>query len=157
MKILALHGINLNMFGLRDSAHYGTASLADIDTALQRLATELGVTLECFQTNDEGKMCERIHQAVLDRSAGVLINAGAWSHTSLAIADALAILRCPLVEVHMSNIFAREAVRHQSYIAPLARGQICGLGIHSYLLGLRALVELAQEAQKEQDSDISII
>ena len=157
MKLLALHGINLNMFDLRDSAHYGTASLADIDTAMLHLASELGVTLECFQTNDEGKMCERIHKAVLERTSGVLINAGAWSHTSLAIADALAILRCPLVEVHMSNIYAREAVRHQSYIAPLARGQICGLGIHSYLLGLRALVELAREAQSDLDSDISII
>ena len=157
MKLVALHGINLNMFGLRDTTLYGTASLADIDTALQRLAAELGVTLECFQTNDEGKMCERIHQAVLERCAGVLINAGAWSHTSLAIADALAILRCPVVEVHMSNVYAREPARHQSYIAPLARGQVCGLGIHSYLLGLRGLVELAHEAQKEQDSDISII
>ena len=157
MKLVALHGINLNMFGLRDATHYGTASLADIDTALQRLAAELGVTLECFQTNDEGKMCERIHQAVLDRTSGVLINAGAWTHTSLAIADALAIVRCPIVEVHMSNIYAREPFRHRSYIAPLARGQICGLGIHSYLLGLRALVELAREAQLESDSEISII
>ena len=157
MKLLALHGINLNMFGLRDSAHYGTASLADIDTALQHLAGELGVTLESFQTNDEGKMCERIHKAVLERTSGVLINAGAWSHTSLAIADALAILRCPVVEVHMSNIYAREPVRHRSYIAPLARGQISGLGIHSYLLGLRALTELAREVQSDLDSDISII
>ena len=157
MKLLALHGINLNMFGLRDSAHYGTASLADIDTALQHLAGELGVTLESFQTNDEGKMCERIHKAVLERTSGVLINAGAWAHTSLAIADALAILRCPVVEVHMSNIYAREPVRHRSYIAPLARGQISGLGIHSYLLGLRALMELAREAQSDLDSDISII
>ena len=157
MKLLALHGINLNMFGLRDSAHYGTASLADIDTALQHLAGELGVTLESFQTNDEGKMCERIHKAVLERTSGVLINAGAWSHTSLAIADALAILRCLVVEVHMSNIYAREPVRHRSYIAPLARGQISGLGIHSYLLGLRALTELAREVQSDLDSDISII
>ena len=157
MKLLVLHGINLNMFGLRDSAHYGTASLADIDTALQHLASELGVTLESFQTNDEGKMCERIHKAVLERTSGVLINAGAWAHTSLAIADALAILRCPVVEVHMSNIYAREPARHHSYIAPLARGQISGLGIHSYLLGLRALTELAREVQSDLDSDISII
>lgn len=157
MKLLVLHGVNLNMFGLRDSAYYGTASLADIDTALQHLAAELDVSLECFQTNDEGKMCERIHKAVLDRTPGVMINAGAWSHTSLAIADALAILRCPIVEVHMSNIYAREPVRHHSYITPLARGQICGLGIHSYLLGLRALTELARDAQSDFDSDISIV
>ncbi len=145
MKLLTLHGINLNMFGLRDAGHYGSATLADIDAALCALASELGAELECFQTNDEGAMCGRIHRAVHDGTAGVLINAGAWTHTSLAIADALAILRCPIVEVHMSNIHAREPFRHHSYIAPIARGQICGFGVQSYLLGLRALAGLAQE------------
>jgi 3-dehydroquinate dehydratase-2 len=127
------------MFGQRDPAQYGTATLADIDAALQRLAAELGVKLEAFQTNHEGALCERIHQAHRDGVAGVLINAGAWTHTSVAIHDALAILKCPIVEVHMSNIHAREPFRQHSCIAPIARGQICGFGVDSYLLGLRAL------------------
>ncbi|MBK6866637.1 MAG: type II 3-dehydroquinate dehydratase [Burkholderiales bacterium] len=144
MKLLVLHGINLNMFGQRDPGHYGTATLADIDAALQALATELGAEVECFQSNHEGVMCERIHQAHRDGVRGVVINAGAWTHTSVAIRDALAILRCPIVEVHMSNVHAREPFRHHSYIADIARGQICGFGVDSYLLGLRAAASAAQ-------------
>jgi len=140
MKLLVLHGINLDMFGHRDPAHYGTATLVDIDSALRQLAGELGVAVECFQTNHEGAMCERIHQGHRAAVDGVLVNAGAWTHTSVAIRDALGILRCPIVEVHMSNIHAREPFRHHSYIADIARGQICGFGVDSYLLGLRALV-----------------
>ncbi|MFV0679857.1 type II 3-dehydroquinate dehydratase [Ottowia sp.] len=146
MKVLVLHGINLNMFGLRDAAQYGTATLADIDAAIQHLAKELGVVAESFQTNHEGAMCERIHQALRDQVDGVVINAGAWTHTSVAIRDALAILKCPIVEVHMSNIHAREAFRHHSCIADIARGQICGFGVDSYLLGLRALLGQMQAA-----------
>jgi 3-dehydroquinate dehydratase-2 len=150
MNILVLHGINLNMFGQRDPAQYGTATLADIDAALGTLAAELGVAVECFQTNHEGAMCERIHQAHLakdgDAVDAVVINAGAWTHTSVAIRDALAILKCPIVEVHMSNIHAREAFRHQSFISDIARGQICGFGVDSYLLGLRAAVQSARAA-----------
>ena len=146
MKLLVLHGINLNMFGQRDPAQYGTATLADIDAALQALATELGAEVECFQSNHEGVMCERIHQAHRDGVWGVVINAGAWTHTSVAIRDALAILRCPIVEVHMSNVHAREPFRHRSYIAGVARGQVCGFGVESYLLGLRAVVSAAQTA-----------
>lgn len=146
MNLLVLHGVNLNLFGQRDPAHYGHATLADIDAALQALARELGVQLQTFQSNHEGALCERIHQAHGDAAHGVVINAGAWTHTSLAIADALAILRCPVVEVHMSNVHAREAFRRQSYIAPIAAGQICGFGVDSYLLGLRAAVRLAQSA-----------
>jgi len=139
MNLLVLHGINLDMFGQRDPAQYGTATLADIDAALKRLGGELGATVECFQSNHEGVMCERIHQAHREAVDGVLINAGAWTHTSVAIRDALAILKCPIVEAHMSNIHAREPFRHHSHIADLARGQICGFGVDSYLLGLRAL------------------
>ena len=149
MNLLVLHGINLNMFGQRDPGHYGTATLADIDSSLQALAAEMGARLECFQTNHEGAMCERIHQAHRNGVAGVLINAGAWTHTSVAIRDALAILTCPIVEVHMSNIHAREPFRHVSYIAPIACGQICGFGVDSYLLGLRALASQAQAAIKK--------
>ncbi len=149
MNLLVLHGVNLNMFGQRDPAQYGTATLADIDAALHALAGELGVAVECFQTNHEGAMCERIHHAHRDAVDGVVINAGAWTHTSVAIRDALSILKCPIVEVHMSNVHAREPFRHHSYIAPIARGQICGFGVDSYLLGLRAAVASVQFAIKK--------
>jgi 3-dehydroquinate dehydratase-2 len=149
MKLLVLHGINLNMFGQRDPDQYGTATLADIDAALQVLAGELGVDVECFQTNHEGAMCERIHQAHRDDVAAVVINAGAWTHTSVAIRDALAILKCPIVEVHMSNIHAREPFRHRSVIVGIARGQVCGFGVDSYLLGLRAAVSAAGAANNK--------
>ena len=139
-QILMLHGINHNMFGKRDPAQYGTITLADIDARLQELAAELDVTVESFQTNGEREMCERIHQAVLDNTDAVLINAGAWTHYSYGIRDALAILSCPVVELHMSNIHARETFRHHSVFAEIVTGQICGFGVDSYLLSLRAAV-----------------
>ncbi|WP_175756523.1 type II 3-dehydroquinate dehydratase [Burkholderia cepacia] len=139
-KILMLHGINHNMFGKRDPAQYGTITLAQIDARLQGLATELGVQVESFQTNHEGAMCERIHRAFEERQDAVLINAGAWTHYSYGIRDALAILTCPIVELHMSNIHAREPFRHHSVLAEIVSGQICGFGIQSYLLALRAAV-----------------
>jgi 3-dehydroquinate dehydratase-2 len=143
MKILVLHGVNLNMFGKRDPQHYGSATLADIDQALHELAPSLGALVETFQTNHEGQLCERIHQALTDHVDAIVINAGAWTHYSYAIRDALAILKCPIIEVHMSNIHAREAFRHQSVLADIATGQICGFGLQSYLLGLRAAVAAA--------------
>jgi 3-dehydroquinate dehydratase-2 len=139
-KILMLHGINHNMFGKRNPVQYGTATLADIDQALHTLATELGVQVESFQTNSEAAMCERIHQAFEEGQDAVLINAGAWTHYSYGLRDALAILTCPIVELHMSNIHAREAFRHHSVFADIVRGQICGFGVQSYLLALRAAV-----------------
>jgi 3-dehydroquinate dehydratase-2 len=142
VKVLVLHGVNLDMFGRRDPAMYGTATLADIDAALAALAGELGVEVESFQTNLEGELCERIHAAHGTMDA-VVINAGAWTHYSYAIRDALAILRVPVVEVHMSNIHAREPFRHHSVLAEVARGQIAGFGVDSYLLGLRAAVGAA--------------
>lgn len=148
MKILVLHGINLSMFGKRDPAQYGTVTLAEIDGQAQALARELGVELECFQTNSEGEMCERIHRAHGEGVAGVVINAGAWTHYSYGIRDALAILKVPVIEVHMSNIHAREEFRHHSVIAAIARGQIAGFGVESYLLGLRAAVSAARSAGK---------
>lgn len=147
MKILVLNGINLNMFGKRDPAQYGTVTLDEINTRLQALADELGVQVECFQTNSEGSMCERIHQAYADQVDAVLINAGAWTHYSYGIRDALAILTCPIVELHMSNIHAREAFRHVSVLAEIVKGQICGFGADSYLLALRAGVSAAQAAK----------
>ncbi|HDR9483151.1 TPA: type II 3-dehydroquinate dehydratase [Burkholderia aenigmatica] len=139
-KILMLHGINHNMFGKRDPAQYGTITLAQIDARLQGLATELGAHVESFQTNSEGAMCERIHRAFEERQDAVLINAGAWTHYSYGIRDALAILTCPIVELHMSNIHAREPFRHHSVLAEIVSGQICGFGVQSYLLALRAAV-----------------
>ena len=140
MNILVLHGINLNMFGKRNAAQYGTTTLAEIDAKLAALGNELGAQVTAFQTNFEGAMVERIHHAVADGTAAVVINAGAWTHYSYGIRDALAILKCPIIEVHMSNIHAREAFRTVSVFADVVKGQICGFGADSYLLGLRAAV-----------------
>ena len=150
MKILVLNGINLNMFGKRDPAQYGTATLDEINGDLTALGKQLGADVETFQTNAEGAMCERIHRAFADEVDAVLINAGAWTHYSYGIRDALAILKCPIVEVHMSNIHAREAFRHGSVFAEIVKGQICGFGADSYLLALRAAVSSvsAQNAAK---------
>lgn len=141
-NVLMLHGVNHNVFGKRDPRQYGTATLADIDQALQALAQELGAQVESFQTNHEGAMCERIHQAYEDRVDAVLINAGAWTHYSYGIRDALAILEVPVVEVHMSNIHAREPFRHHSVFAEVVSGQICGFGVQTYLLALRAALNI---------------
>ncbi|CAJ0807999.1 3-dehydroquinate dehydratase-2 [Ralstonia sp. GP73] len=138
MKVLMLHGVNHNMFGKRDPVQYGTITLAEIDEKLQALGRELNVEVDSFQTNHEGEMCERIHKAFTDGVDAVLINAGAWTHYSYGIRDALAILTVPVVEVHMSNIHAREAFRHHSVFAEVVKGQICGFGVDSYLLALRA-------------------
>lgn len=146
MKILMLHGINHNMFGKRDPKQYGTTTLAEIDALLQALGKELGAEVESFQTNSEGAMCERIHQGFTDGVGAVLINAGAWTHYSYGIRDALAILTVPVVELHMSNIHAREEFRHHSVFAEIVKGQICGFGVDSYLLGLRAAVSAARVA-----------
>jgi 3-dehydroquinate dehydratase-2 len=135
-----LHGVNHNMFGQRDPVQYGTITLAEINESLQTLGAELGAQVACFQTNHEGEMCERIHQAFADGVDAVLINAGAWTHYSYGIRDALAILTCPIVEVHMSNIHAREEFRHRSVFAEVVSGQISGFGVESYLLGLRAAI-----------------
>ncbi len=148
MKILTLHGINLNMFGKRDAKTYGTATLAEIDAELKAIGQTLGAEVECFQTNFEGAMAERIHQAYVEGVDAVLINAGAWTHYSYGIRDALAILKCPILEVHMSNVHARETFRHTSVFAEVVRGQICGFGTESYMAALRTAVSLVQkEAQ----------
>ncbi|NVM90270.1 3-dehydroquinate dehydratase-2 [Variovorax sp. SG517] len=146
MKILMLHGINHNMFGKRDPKQYGTTTLAEIDAKLQALGKELGAEVESFQTNSESAMCERIHQGFADGVDAVLINAGAWTHYSYGIRDALAILTVPVVELHMSNIHAREEFRHHSVFADIVKGQICGFGLDSYLLALRAAVSAARSA-----------
>ncbi len=148
MNILVLHGINLNMFGKRDPAQYGTTTLAEINAGVIALGQELGAQVQAFQTNFEGAMAERIHQAHAEGTHAVIINAGAWTHYSYGIRDALAILKCPVIEVHMSNIHAREAFRHVSVFAEIAKGQICGFGADSYLLGLRAAVSAVQASKQ---------
>jgi 3-dehydroquinate dehydratase-2 len=148
-KFLMLHGVNHNMFGKRDPVQYGTITLAEIDGQLRALGKELGVAVVSFQTNSEHEMCEKIHQGFLDNFDGVLINAGAWTHYSYAIRDALAILTVPIVEIHMSNIHAREEFRHHSVFAEVVKGQIAGFGVDSYLLGLRAAVSASRESKKQ--------
>ena len=140
MKILILNGINLNMFGKRDPKHYGTIMLDQINARVTALGQELGTAVECFQTNHEGEMVERIHRAHQEGMDAVLINAGAWTHYSYGIRDALAILQCPVIELHMSNVHAREAFRHVSVFSEVVRGQICGFGADSYELAVRAAV-----------------
>ena len=150
MKILMLHGINHDMFGKRDPAQYGTVTLAEIDERLVALGHQLGAEVTSFQTNFEGAMCERIHAAYAEKMDAVLINAGAWTHYSYGIRDALAILTCPVVELHMSNIHAREPFRHVSVFAAIVKGQICGFGVDSYLLALRAAVSAVGAAKKKK-------
>jgi 3-dehydroquinate dehydratase II len=145
-KFLMLHGVNHDMFGKREPKYYGTITLAEIDRKLSDLGKELGVEIESFQTNQEGAMCERIHQAFLDKVDGVIINAGAWTHYSYGLRDALAILTVPIVEVHMSNNHARDKFRQYSVISEIAKGYIAGFGIDSYVLGLRAAVSASAAA-----------
>lgn len=147
MKVLMLHGINHNMFGKRDPKQYGTITLDQINEQLIALGKELGVEIEHFQTNHEGALCERIHRAYFDGVDAVIINAGAWTHYSYGIRDALAILTCPIVELHMSNIHARETFRHHSVFAEIVQGQIAGFGVDSYLLALRTAVHHARARQ----------
>lgn len=144
-RLLVLHGVNLGMFGKRDPRYYGSATLDNINDRLHSLAATLGVELECFQSDSETAFIERIHAALEDGTAAVILNAGAWTHYSYAIADALAILSVPIVEVHMSNIHAREPFRHTSVFSGVVRGSICGFGVESYLLGLRAAVGILQK------------
>ncbi len=148
MNIVMLHGINHNLFGQRDPAQYGSVTLDEINASLAKLGQALGAEIAHFQTNDEGAFVNRIHQAFTDKADAVLVNAGAWTHYSYGIRDALAILTCPVVELHMSNIHAREEFRHKSVFADVVKGQICGFGADSYLLALRAAVSSVQAAKK---------
>jgi 3-dehydroquinate dehydratase-2 len=138
MKVLVLHGPNLNLLGTREPEVYGSLTLAEIDQAIRALAAGLGIEVETFQSNSEGALIDMIHAAApgLD---GIVINPAAYTHTSVAIRDALAAVGVPTVEVHLSNIHRREKFRTRSYVAPVAVGQVCGFGVDSYLLGLRAI------------------
>jgi 3-dehydroquinate dehydratase II len=138
-RILVLHGPNLNLLGTREPGVYGSTTLQGINSSLADLARELGVEIRTLQSNHEGDLVDAIQGALADCHA-ILINPAAYTHTSVAIRDAVAATALPTVEVHLSNIHAREAFRTHSYLAPIAVGQICGFGPESYLLGLRALV-----------------
>ncbi|WP_041263105.1 type II 3-dehydroquinate dehydratase [Citrifermentans bemidjiense] len=140
MRILVLHGPNLNLLGTREPGVYGTTTLKGINQSLMALASEFSLELRILQTNSEGAMVDAIQGAMAD-CQGILINPAAYTHTSVAIRDAIAAVALPAVEVHLSNVHAREPFRSHSYIAPVAVGQICGFGAISYLLGLRALAE----------------
>lgn len=140
MKLLVLHGPNLNMLGVREPEVYGRDTLEDINRSLESAAADRGVELRIRQSNHEGVLVDEIQQA-LGRAEGILINPGAYTHTSIALRDAIIAVDLPVVEVHLSDIHARERFRHHSYIEPVALTQICGHGSRSYLLGLEALVD----------------
>ncbi|MBW4625485.1 MAG: type II 3-dehydroquinate dehydratase [Brasilonema octagenarum HA4186-MV1] len=139
ISILVLHGPNLNLLGQREPGIYGSLTLAEIDRSLEQEGEKLQAKISHLQSNYEGALVDAIHQAV-GKHQGILINAGAYTHTSVALRDAIAGVNLPTVEVHLSNIYQREEFRHHSYIAPVAIGQISGFGAQSYLLGLQALV-----------------
>jgi 3-dehydroquinate dehydratase-2 len=144
--VAVLHGPNLNLLGTREPDVYGTVTLAEIDAALLERAQRRGARLTSFQTNHEGELVERIQRARGDADA-IVINPGAYTHTSIAIADALAAVALPTVEVHLSNIYKREEFRRQSLIAPHCVGTIAGFGARSYYLALDAVIDLLEERQ----------
>lgn len=140
MKILVINGVNMNMLGLRETEKYGTMTLKDLEKELYAFSFELGIDIETFQSNFEGEIVEKIHSSK-DNFDGIVINAGAYTHTSVAIRDAITSVDLPAVEVHMTNIYKREEFRHHSYLAPVCVGQISGFGTNSYKLGLKAVVD----------------
>lgn len=137
-KILILHGPNLNLLGMREPEVYGALTLADINARLITLGAKLGVEVRTFQSNSEGALIDALHDA-RGWASGVVFNPGAYTHTSVALRDAIAAIEIPVVEVHLSNVYAREEFRHKSLLAPLCLGKISGFGWESYALGLRAL------------------
>jgi len=147
LKILLIHGPNLNLLGKREPEHYGTMTLTDINSRMMRIAVENGAELRVIQSNNEGTLIDAIHDAA-NWASGIVINPGAYAHYSYALRDALTAVNLPTIEVHMSNIHAREAFRQTSVIAPIAIGCITGLGRQSYECALRALIDILRESKK---------
>lgn len=148
MKILILHGPNLNLLGMREPDVYGSLTLDEINKRLSELGSSLGVEVTCQQSNHEGALIDALHEAIT-WADGVVFNPGGYTHTSVSIRDAVAAIGIPVVEVHMSNVYAREEFRHKSLVSAVCLGKVVGFGWQSYALGLRALVESLQ-ANMEQ-------
>ncbi len=139
-SVLVLNGPNLNLLGLREPGVYGSTTLEDINAKMVELGKQLGIEVRCFQSNHEGALIDALHDA-RNWAAGVVFNPGGYTHTSVALRDAISAINIPVIEVHISNVHAREEFRHHSMISAVCAGTISGLGINSYLLGLRALTE----------------
>lgn len=145
MKILIINGANMNMLGVREPEKYGYLTMKDLEKELYSMSFSMGIDIEMYQSNIEGEIVEKIHKA-LNIFDGIIINAGAYTHTSIAIRDAIEAVNIPTVEVHMTNIFAREDFRKTSFISPVAIGQIAGFGFDSYKLGLQALINYLKKS-----------
>ena len=148
MNILLVHGPNLNLLGKRQPEIYGTQTLDNINHYLIQIAQKQGIELKTFQSNHEGEIVSKIG-ANIDWANGILINPAAYTHTSIAIRDALSAVSLPVIEIHLSNIYKREDFRHHSYVSPIAVGVICGFGNHSYELALNAMINILQQIEKE--------
>jgi len=148
-SLLLINGPNLNMLGTREPGVYGKTNLADIESTLSDLANDLGHELQCFQSNAEHEIVDRVQQATTDGVVFIIINPGAFTHTSIAIRDALLAVNISFIEVHLSNTFAREEFRHKSYFSDIAEGCIIGLGAYGYELGLRAAVRQLEHAKEK--------
>jgi 3-dehydroquinate dehydratase-2 len=154
--VLVMHGPNLNLLGEREPQVYGVTTLAEIDAGLVAQGKALGVRIACFQSNHEGALIDRLHQARRDGEGGLIINAGGYTHTSVALRDAVSALAIPSIEVHLSNLYKREAFRHQSFLAPVCLGQIAGLGAIGYRLALEALARILLAGDETQSPSPSL-
>jgi len=153
MRILIINGVNMNMLGVREPEKYGSVTLKSLEKDLYAFSFELGVDIETFQSNHEGEIVEKIHSA-LNNFDGILINPAAYSHTSIAIRDAIAAVNIPTVEVHITNIYSREEFRHNSVTAPVCMAQISGFGLEGYKLGLRGLTDILKSDEISNNTDL---